>query len=114
MTIALLIALVLGSIAAHEAGHAFMGWLAGWSIVGVFFHPLGGFGFRFEMNGREGQLPAVAAGGLLASCLLAAGFFLYGGVWGVVGFTLNGCLFLVNAVPLGPTDGAHMLRGVRS
>lgn len=91
-----------------------MGRLAGWSIVGLFFHPAGGFGFRFDMNGRPEQLPAVAAGGLLSSALLAAGFFLYGGVWGLVGFTLNACLFLVNAVPLGPTDGAHMLRGVRS
>jgi len=112
-TLLLLIALVAISALVHEAGHAAVGALCGWKIVGVRVHPLGGIGIAMKQN-DPADLWKVAAGGLAASGLLALGFAALGGVWGTVGFTLNAVLLLVNAVPLGPTDGAHILRAWRA
>ena len=102
------------AIVAHELGHALAALVLGGTVEGFTLHRAGGVGIRVRLADPR-DIRAIAAGGLLATAIVGVvswSLVPLGGVF-VVSAVLNGVLFAVNVIPLGPTDGALILRGAR-
>jgi Zn-dependent protease len=107
-----------GSAVLHECGHAWAARAVGWNVVGLRYRWYG-VAVVAETNGRTDQLWKVAAGGLVATALLAL-VFLAGMtlpepaplVFGV-GFTFNATFLVTQLVPVRRSDGGQLLAGLR-
>jgi len=112
------ICMIGGSAVLHECGHAWTARAVGWNVIGLRYRWYG-VAVVAESNGRADQLWKVAAGGLVATALLALGFLagtalpepapLYFGV----GFAFNATFLVTQLVPVRWSDGGQLLAGLR-
>jgi Zn-dependent protease len=116
--------LFLGSLLAHEIGHALVARRAGLAVRGITLWLLGGVAQLEEEPASPGDELRVAIVGPAVSLALGVGFGLAAAVLAVAGgpavaVTLagwlalaNGVLALFNLVPAAPLDGGRVLRGL--
>jgi stage IV sporulation protein FB len=113
------ICVVAVSALLHELGHAWAARAVGWRVVGFRWRWYGVVCIA-DTNGRPERLWKVAAGGLMATALLALGFHagealpeptaaLFG-----LGFALNAVLLITNLIPLRALDGGQILAGLKA
>lgn len=109
-----LVGMFLIAYLGHEAGHLVVAHLRGWSVVRVAFHPLGGIGFAYEMNGRGGLLPVTAAGPALNALFALAALAFMPGLYAWTFFVVNAVLGGVQLLPIPGSDGWLLLGALRS
>ncbi|MBV8082398.1 MAG: hypothetical protein JO293_08315 [Candidatus Eremiobacteraeota bacterium] len=114
--------LLVGSILAHEMGHAFVARSRGLIVSGITLYLFGGLAHVGGVRSEPADDIAIGLAGPGVSALLASGFFVAAGavmpanaqageLLGNLGFA-NALLFIVNAIPGYPMDGGMVLRGI--
>ena len=108
--------IVSASAFVHESGHALAALAVGWRIDGLALRWYGVF-LRVEApdDPPVGTVAKVAAGGLLATALLAALCYLLaplGIIFWMLG-ALNVGLLCFNLIPLRISDGGYLWRALR-
>ena len=112
------ICMIGGSAVAHECGHAWTARAVGWNVIGLRYRWYG-VAVVAESNGRTEQLWKVAAGGLVATALLALGFLAGTALpepaplYFAVGFAFNATFLVTQLVPVRRSDGGQLLAGLR-
>lgn len=109
--------LLLGSIVAHELGHAVVAQKRGVGVAGIHLHLLGGTALMTSSPRTPRHEIEVAAAGPLVSIGLAVSFWLFAGLLpgglGVLagyGAVMNGVLAAFNLLPALPMDGGRIFR----
>lgn len=105
--------LTVASIYIHEYGHVWAAKKLGHKFHG-FIYKWYGMGAKIELKNQR-DLWKIASAGLIVTAALAA--FSYPFInYLLINylFTLNLMILLINIIPLGPSDGAQIVRGLRA
>jgi len=131
------LAVLVVSILLHELGHVLLARLTGGSASEIHLSPIGGLAMVQPGRGLFAQLVTIAAGPFINLMICLAVFPRYyapSALWGIlnplefpiakfteeqwlselglVTFTINWILFLVNLLPILPLDGGRMIRSL--
>jgi len=108
-----IVILTIFSIYAHEYGHILMAKKLGHSFHGFVYH-WSGIGARIDISKKPRDIWKIALAGLLVTAGISMLSFPFINFWFInYLFVLNFFIFLINAIPLGPTDGRQVIKGLR-
>lgn len=109
-----LILLTVFSAFAHEYGHIFAAKKLGHTFHGFQYHWYG-IGAKIDITNNPKDLWKIALSGLLATfiiCLISLSFVNFILIYYL--FVLNILILLINSIPIGPTDGRQIIKGLKN